>query len=70
MKLEIVYYTKGRLCCPICKSDQIKLVFTKLDKIEWIIIAVDKGIIQLKNDCSKSDVNWVCKSCYGVGIIA
>jgi len=70
MKVEIVCYPKGKIACITCKSSQIKIVFTKTHKIAKVLKSIDNGTIQLLDDCSKSDVYWVCGACYDVGKIA
>ena len=68
MKLQITYWTKGKISCPTCKSDNIVVIFLRPNRIHEIIRGIDKNKVKLTSSSQpSSDFHWVCKNCFDVG---
>ena len=68
MKLNITYWTKGKISCPTCKSDNIVIIFLRPNRINEIIQVVDKNEMKLTSSSRPNpDSHWVCKNCFDIG---
>ena len=68
MKLNITYWTKGKISCPTCKSYNIVVIFLRSNRINEIIRGIDKNRIKLASSSRPSpDFHWLCKNCFDIG---
>lgn len=72
MRAEIVYRPpKKTLFCPFCKTDDIEIVFFKLDLVNPTIQKIEQNrILLIRTDVVDPSMMWKCNCCYDVGIIA